>query len=227
MDMKNAKPGHSVEFFGLKGAAHLNGKKGHIVKFDKKEQRWVVKCDDDKHNIVRAKVDNLRRVHGDETHEDEGLHEMLHQHRAANAGRPNPPPPKMITSSRHGDVNSLNETVLDSYFKRKMGGAVVFFDDEYMLAVEFFGPRGARCAEAEMVYVGRDRSARAVVQQRGCASAKELGRNFLLGETTEYIEATNESSFFALLARYTNRAKSKSGLIDMKSGLKIYEAALI
>ena len=37
--MEGAKPGHAVEFQGLKGAAHLNGTKGRIIKFDKKEQR--------------------------------------------------------------------------------------------------------------------------------------------------------------------------------------------
>ena len=45
--MENARPGQAVEFHGLQGAAHLNGKRGHLVRFLRDQQRWVVSCDDD------------------------------------------------------------------------------------------------------------------------------------------------------------------------------------
>jgi hypothetical protein len=56
--MEGAKPGHTVRFQGLKGAAHLNGTQGTLVKFVKKEGRWSVRCDSDNSN-VNAKPENL------------------------------------------------------------------------------------------------------------------------------------------------------------------------
>lgn len=52
------KPGHTVQFTGLKGAAHLNGTEGTLVRFDKAQQRWAVRCDADQ-KIVNAKPINL------------------------------------------------------------------------------------------------------------------------------------------------------------------------
>mmetsp|Transcript_24426 Transcript_24426/g.57327 ORF Transcript_24426/g.57327 Transcript_24426/m.57327 type:complete len:305 (-) Transcript_24426:1730-2644(-) len=52
------KPGHSVQFTGLKGAAHLNGTDGTLVRFSKAEQRWAVRCEADQ-NIVNARPENL------------------------------------------------------------------------------------------------------------------------------------------------------------------------
>ena len=99
---------------------------------------------------------------------------------------------------------------------------MVFHGVKYVLAIDFFGPSGNRGAQVEMVFVDDDdRSAQALVQQRGYASVKEAGRNFLLGETTEYIEATNYGVFQTLLDRYKRRIRSNGG-IDMKSGLKLY-----
>ena len=40
-----------------KGAAHLNGTEGTLVKFIKKESRWSVRTDDN--TIVNAKPENL------------------------------------------------------------------------------------------------------------------------------------------------------------------------
>lgn len=57
--MEGAKPGHTVKFQGLKGAAHLNGTEGTLVKFMKKENRWSVRTDVDKYSIVKAKPENL------------------------------------------------------------------------------------------------------------------------------------------------------------------------
>ena len=52
------KPGHTVQFTGLKGAAHLNGTEGTLVRFDKAQQRWAVRCDVDR-KIVNARPSNL------------------------------------------------------------------------------------------------------------------------------------------------------------------------
>lgn len=57
--MEGAKPGHTVRFQGLNGAAHLNGTEGTLVKFAKKEGRWSVRCDGD-NSIVNAKPENLQ-----------------------------------------------------------------------------------------------------------------------------------------------------------------------
>lgn len=63
--MESARPGQAVEFHGLQGAAHLNGKRGHQVRFLRDQQRWVVSCDDggddgDNYNVVNAKPANLK-----------------------------------------------------------------------------------------------------------------------------------------------------------------------
>lgn len=55
--MDGAKPGHTVKFQGLKGADHLNGQEGTLVKYVKKEGRWSVRCEDG--NTVNAKPENL------------------------------------------------------------------------------------------------------------------------------------------------------------------------
>lgn len=61
MEKTKFEPGHTVEFHGLKGAAHLNGTRGHLVKYLKKEQRWAVRCERDD-NIVNARPENLEFV---------------------------------------------------------------------------------------------------------------------------------------------------------------------
>lgn len=59
--MNEAKPGHTVQFQNLKGASHLNGTQGTLVKFSKKEGRWSVRCNGD-HSIVNAKPENLQLI---------------------------------------------------------------------------------------------------------------------------------------------------------------------
>jgi hypothetical protein len=76
-----------------------------------------------------------------------------------------------------------------------------------------------------MVYVDKNPSARAVVQQRGCARATELGRNFLSGETIEYIDTNEEHVFFKLLSQYNRRCSTK-GHTDIKSGLRLYNVEI-
>lgn len=52
------KPGHTVKFSGLKGAAHLNGTEGVLIKYLPAEERWSVRCEDDG-SLVNAKPSNL------------------------------------------------------------------------------------------------------------------------------------------------------------------------
>ena len=58
--MEGSQPGHTVKFQGLKGAAHLNGTEGTLVKYIKKEERWSVRCESND-VIVKAKSENLVR----------------------------------------------------------------------------------------------------------------------------------------------------------------------
>ena len=64
--MDRAKPGHTVIFQGLKGAAHLNGTEGRLIKYIKKEGRWSVRCNNSNDNngtLVNAKRENLKLHH--------------------------------------------------------------------------------------------------------------------------------------------------------------------
>ena len=110
--------------------------------------------------------------------------------------------------------------------KGRRGGAV-YWGTRFMLAVEFNAPaRAGRAAiEEDMVYVGKNPQARAMVQARRCGSAKELSAAFLRGEEFEYMEV-DEASFFDLLKRYKRGSKTE-GLIDMGSGLRMYNVTLI
>ena len=55
------KPGHTVRFTGLKGAAHLNGTEGTLLRYDRAQERWAVRCDSDQ-KIVNARPANLEVV---------------------------------------------------------------------------------------------------------------------------------------------------------------------
>jgi len=62
--MENAQPGHTVEFQGLQGAAHLNGTHGTLIQFHRSGEargRWAVRCQID-NNRVNAKPENLKLV---------------------------------------------------------------------------------------------------------------------------------------------------------------------
>ena len=129
-------------------------------------------------------------------------------------------------ANANANTNSLHEAVLDSFYKHRKGGVVISCSKKYMLAVEFDGPYGSGGIVGEMVYVDKDKQAQAVVKRRKCAGgAKDLGTNFLMGETVKYIETTDENSFFDLLQKY-KRGASTQGLIDMKSGLRLYEVKI-
>ena len=126
-------------------------------------------------------------------------------------------------TNANANANSLHEAVLDSFYKHRKGGVVISCSKKYMLAVEFDGPYGSGGIVGEMVYVDKEQQAQAAVKRRKCAGgAKDLGTNFLMGETIEYIKTTDENSFFDLLKKY-KRGASTQGLIDMKSGLRLYE----
>ena len=174
--MENAKPGHAVKFHSLKGAAHLNGTEGYLVKFLKKEQRWAVRCDDNE-QVVNAKPENLERVSGIKYTEEQKKDDLSFQNYLEEQRRkPKPPLPKITTSSSHSDTNSLLEAVVDSYHKWSNGGAVVFYGNSYMLALEFNGPHysmpGSIGITADMVYVDETQQSQAVVRERRCTTAK-------------------------------------------------------
>ena len=67
------KSGDRVEFHGLKGAAHLNGRNGRLTNFNEQEQRWGVRCDGGG-KVVQAKPGNLQLAtrRGQYTHNDVG-----------------------------------------------------------------------------------------------------------------------------------------------------------
>ena len=217
--MENAKPGHRVEFQGLKGAAHLNGTKGHLVRFLKKQKRWVVSCEGEEYQTVNAKPENLMRVDPEKVYYRHPLTGQVMIPKTTS---------KPVTDSSmmmNGGFLALHEAVLGAFYNQKKGGAVVSCGDNYMLAVEFDGGHGVGGVHGQMVYVDKNPLAQAVVRERGCERATELGRNFLAGETIYYIDTTDEDSFFTLLKMYKRRL-STQGYIDLKSGLKLFNVII-
>ncbi len=59
--MDSAQPGRMVQFQGLKGAVHLNGTEGRLIRFIAKEKWWCVRCDNGED--VKAKPENLVLQH--------------------------------------------------------------------------------------------------------------------------------------------------------------------
>ncbi len=224
--MENAKPGHSVEFHSLKGAAHLNGKRGHLIEYLAREQRWAVRCEDDDGGeyqigqIVNAKPTNLKRIHVKPSTEEEIYYINGQYMKPSKTSKPVTAPSTVID-----DAESLHGAVLGAFYNLKKGGVIVSYGNKYMIAIEFDGSHGNGGVYGQMAYVDRDPQAQAVVRRRGCQRATELGRNFLTGETIHYIDTTDERVFYRLLAKY-QRGLSTKGLIDVKSGLKLYNVII-
>ncbi len=194
--MEHAKPGQKVQFHGLKGDLHLNGTVGSLVKFLERERRWTVRCRcDDQDEVVNAKPENLKIV-------------------------PSSTPISDVTNEA---LDCLHNTVLNSFYKRHKGGAIVSCSNKYMLAVECDGPDGNGGIYGEMVFVDKNPQSRAIVQG---SKAKGLGSNFLAGETIEYIEESNENIFFGLLSKY-QCSSSMQGYVDIKSGLRLWNVSLL
>lgn len=217
--MENAKPGHCVEFHGLKGAAHLNGTRGHLVRFLKKEKRWVVSCAGEEYQTVNTKPENLMRVDPKKVYYEHPLTGQIMIPKKTSVTVTDP------STMINGGFQALHEAVLGAFYNQKKGGAVVSCGDDYMLAVEFDGGHGVGGVFGEMVYVDKNPLAQAVVRERGCQRATELGRNFLAGETIDYIDTTDADSFFTLLKTY-KRGLSTQGYIDIKSGLKLFNVII-
>jgi len=212
--------GDLVEFQGLQGATHLNGTQGYLVRFLRDHQRWAVRCKDSD-EVVRAKPTNLKRVNKNPVYKvTDPTSGQVQYMQPTMTSQPIPSPSRVID-----DFRSLHDAALDSFHNHGKGGVVISCGDKYMVAIEFDGPYGAGGVYGEMVYVDKNRSALAVVRDRGCARAGELGRNFLMGETVEYIDTTNEDTFFKLLSTY-KRGASTQGLIDVKSGLYLYQVQI-
>lgn len=217
--MENAKPGHTVEFHGLKGAAHLNGTSGHLVRYLSDEQRWAVRCDDT-YEIVNAKPANLKRcdVRAEQLLFKNPLTGEIMVPRDSSA-------PVTDPSVQVEDLRTLSESVVNAFYTQRKGGVVVSCGNKYMLAIEFDGPAVGGGVEGEMVFVDTNREAQGVVKGRKCQRATELGRNFLSGETVVYYDTADEKVFFALLSKYKQRARSRN-LIDVKSGLHLYDVTI-
>ena len=216
--MENAKPGQAVLFHGLQGATHLNGKRGHLVRFLQDQQRWVVSCDDDDvDGTVNVKPANLELAGPKKEY---FVHPLTGQVMIPKTTSD----PVTDTSILKEGVGNLHSAVLSAYHYQRKGGVVVSSGDKYMIAIEFDGPYANSGVYGEMVFVDRSTSAQSVVRDRGCQRATELGRNFLAGETIQYID-THEVDFFALLSKYQVQARSQ-GHIDIKSGLRLYNVAI-
>ena len=84
--MDDAKPGHDVNFHGLKGAAHLNGTTGTLVKYLKEEERWSVRRSNGQ--LVNAKPGNLERVRANDN-ETKLISTMLEEARKRKAQKTN------------------------------------------------------------------------------------------------------------------------------------------
>lgn len=121
-------------------------------------------------------------------------------------------------------MTSLNQKMLASFHERKQGGAVVTCGDKLMVAVEFMGPFQNGGATVDMVYADKNPQCQAVWQQRGC-TPRDLGAAFLTGETIEFIETDDEGEFKSFLKHCQTAARTQ-GLIDIKSGLKLYNAQI-
>ena len=62
-------------------------------------------------------------------------------------------------------MSALHAAVLGAFYNERKGGVVVSCGDDYMLAIEFYGPHGSGGVEAEMVFVDKEKSAQAVVRK--------------------------------------------------------------
>jgi len=227
--MDDAKPGHDVNFHSLKGAAHLNGTTGTLVKYLKEEERWSVRRSNGQ--LVNAKPGNLERVRANDN-ETKLISTMLEEARKRTAQKTNKhqgrgleplPPPSFVLKT----ADEVHHTLLEGYHKRRMGGVVVSCGDLFMVAIEFYGPYSGDGIQGEMVCIdkGNHRNAQAILKERKCQKGTELGRFFLLGEKTEYIEVTSDATFFKLLGVYQRTASSK-GYVDVKSGLPIHDVKI-
>ncbi|CAJ1960400.1 unnamed protein product [Cylindrotheca closterium] len=135
--------------------------------------------------------------------------------------------PVTALTTQVDDLNALHEAVLQAYYQLRKEGVVVSCGNEYMIAIEFDGPDGGGGICGEMTYVDNDKKAQAVVKGRGCVQARQLGRNFLSGESIIYYNTSQESVFFDLLMKYKRGASSSGGgMIDMKSGLPLFEVTI-
>lgn len=133
--------------------------------------------------------------------------------------------PVTDTSIVREGIADLHSAVLSAYHNQRKGGVVISYGDNYMISIEFDGPYGNGGVYGVMVFVDKCPTAQAVVRDRGCQRATELGRNFLAGETVQYTDTTNEADFFSLLSRYKMQARTQ-GHIDLKSGMRLYDVTI-
>ena len=261
--MDKAKAGHTVQFQGLKGAAHLNGTTGTLVKYLKEEGRWSVRT---RGELVNAKPINLERIIIDQRNKTEKTQEELFTQ--LEGRKVNAPAKEMAIHkstgidgyvSPHGhnheyddplpdNMNELGQglgslpdphytlpgcdqvhyTILDAYHKRKMEGVVISGGDVYMIAIKFSGVFQFDGVQGTMVFIDKwDKKGKAMIKERNVTYGRELGRLFLYNLRTQYILCNNERSFVKLVDNYTRTSKkARHGLIDKKSGLRVYDIRL-
>ena len=221
--MEIARPWQTEQFHGLQGAAHLNGKRGHLVRFLRDQQRWVVSCDDDgddgdNYNVVNVKPANLKLAGPKKQWFACPVTGDIMVPKTTSE-------PVTDTSIVREGIADLHSAVLSAYHNQRKGGVVISCGDDYMISIEFDGPYGNGGVYGVMVFADKCPTAQAVVRDRGCQRATELGRNFLAGETIQYIDTTNENVFFSLLSKYKMQARTQ-GHIDLKSGMRLYDVTI-
>lgn len=152
----------------------------------------------------------IAEIMGIEAQQAGGNHRIAaHQFRAPQRTAPARP---QTGGRRNQRIEALHTTVLDAFYKRQKGGAIVSYGDNNVIAIEFDGPlpNGGICGE--MAYATRTRG------------AIEAGKRFLRDETYHHIRC-NESEFNSLLSKYSNQARW-TGNTDMMSGLKLYQVSI-
>ncbi len=109
-------------------------------------------------------------------------------------------------------IQSLHTTVLDAFYKRQKGGAIISCGDNNVIAIEFDGPLPNGGIVGEMAYAKHHRG------------AIEAGKRFLRGETIQHVKC-NESEFDSLLSKYSKQARW-TGNTDVVSGLNLYQVTI-
>lgn len=109
-------------------------------------------------------------------------------------------------------IQSLHTSVLDAFYKRQKGGAIISCGDNNVIAIEFDGPLPNGGIVGEMAYAKHTRG------------AIEAGKRFLRGETYHHIKC-NESEFNSLLSKYSKQARW-TGNTDVISGLRLYQVSI-
>lgn len=86
--------------------------------------------------------------------------------------------PVTDTSIVREGIADIHSAVLSAYHNQRKGGVVISCGDDYMISIELDGPYGNGGVYGVMVFADKCPTAQAIVRDRGCQRATELGRNF-------------------------------------------------